>query len=69
MDNLQRLNTIRNSMLQQLAEQQPNYQGSLAQILNNTSYEIQVNRALATQDEINEIAQEPNIIVNVQKVK
>lgn len=69
MDNLQRLNIIRNSMLWQLAEQQPNYQGSLAQILNDTSYEMQVNRALATQDEINEIAQEPNIIVNVQKVK
>ena len=64
MDN-ERLWLLKNSMLYELAINQPNYKGSLAEKLNDTSFSMMEHNIAMQQDEINEMAQEPNMIVNV----
>ncbi len=68
MDN-ERLWLLKNSMLYEMAIHQPNYKGSFAQKLNDTSFSMMEHNIAIQQDEINEIAQEPNMIVNIVKGK
>ena len=56
-------------MMYEMAIHQPNYKGSFAQKLNDTSFSMMEHNIAIQQDEINEIAQEPKMIINVERVK